>query len=60
MVVGAAAAAVHSLIESPAETTAGKIANAALGGGAGALTMVNPWVAGETSWRPRVIHERAV
>lgn len=43
--VGAACAAIETYHDSPAETTPGKIKNALLGGGAGALTMANPVVA---------------
>jgi hypothetical protein len=46
IVVGAAAEGVASYKDSTAETTTGKAANAALGAGAGALVMLNPWVAG--------------
>jgi hypothetical protein len=45
VVIGAAASAVEAYRSSPAETTRGKIDNAILGAGAGALTMSNPWVA---------------
>src|SRR5262249_26085684 len=45
IVVGAAVEAVESYIDSPAQTTGGRVANAALGAGAGALTMANPYVA---------------
>jgi hypothetical protein len=43
--VGAALEGVASYADSVAETQAGKIANAALGAGSGALTMLNPYVA---------------
>ena len=45
VVVAGAAAAVESYIESPAKTTAGKGANAVLGGAGGMLPMANPWTA---------------
>jgi hypothetical protein len=45
IVVGAAVEAVESYVDSPAQTTGGRVANAALGAGAGALTMANPYVA---------------
>jgi len=45
IIVGAAVEAVESYIDSPAQTKGGRVANAALGAGAGALTMANPYVA---------------
>jgi len=45
VVIGSLGAAVESYQHSGAETQGGKLANAALGGGAGYLTMANPWVA---------------
>jgi hypothetical protein len=45
IVLGATVSAVESYKTSPAESTPGKPANGLLGGGAGALTMANPWVA---------------
>jgi hypothetical protein len=46
IVVGAACEGIASFTDSTAQTTTGKAANAALGAGAGALTMMNPYVAG--------------
>jgi hypothetical protein len=51
--VGAAASAVEAYNTSPAETTRGKVNNAILGGGAGALTMANPWVAAADVLAPK-------
>jgi len=53
LVLGAAVSAVESYRTSPAETTPGKLANGLLGGGAGALTMANPWVAGADMVLPK-------
>jgi hypothetical protein len=53
VVVGAAAEGVASYIDSTAETTTGKVANAALGAGSGALLMANPWVAGADVLAPQ-------
>ena len=45
IIVGAAVEAVESYIDSPAQTTGGRVVNATLGAGAGVLTMANPYVA---------------
>lgn len=45
VVVGAALEGIAAYEESTAQTQAGKVANAALGAGGGALTMANPYVA---------------
>jgi hypothetical protein len=45
IIVGAAVEAVESYIDSPAQTTGGRVVNGALGAGSGALTMANPYVA---------------
>jgi hypothetical protein len=45
VVVGAACEGAASYADSTAHTTGGKVANAALGAGSGALTMMNPYVA---------------
>jgi hypothetical protein len=45
IVIGAGLEAVAGYADSSAQTTAGKVTNAALGGAGGALTMVNPAVA---------------
>jgi hypothetical protein len=45
VVVGAALEGIAAYEESTAKTQSGKVANAALGAGGGALTMVNPYVA---------------
>jgi hypothetical protein len=52
VVVGAAMEGVSSYADSTAETTAGKVANAALGAGSGALLMANPVVAGVDVFMP--------
>lgn len=45
VVVGAELERIAAYEESTAQTQAGKVANAALGAGGGALTMANPYVA---------------
>ncbi|MDH4135459.1 MAG: RHS repeat-associated core domain-containing protein [Anaerolineae bacterium] len=51
--VGALVEAVGGYLESPAQTTTGKITNAVLAGGGGALVMANPWVAGADLIAPK-------
>lgn len=53
MVVGAALEGVAGYVDSPATTTGGKVANAALGAGGGALVMANPLVAGADMLAPK-------
>ncbi len=52
VVVGAAMEGIASYADSTADTTTGKVANAALGAGAGALVMANPLVAGADAIAP--------
>jgi hypothetical protein len=44
LVVGVALAGVIAYVDSPAQTQAGKVTNAALGAGTGAMTMMHPGV----------------